>query len=106
MYHVRRLVALLAAVLVTLMRSGVCWSGEPDVGQGRTLSLATGKVVERCGTVDKGAPKQAPALDEIQRLMAAGRVTAGGVIPVHVHVIYSGSTGNIPQSWIDAQILV
>ena len=100
--------ALSAVVVLSLVGMGIASAGEPDVGQGgRTFSLVpAAKVIERCGTVDEGAPKNAPLEEEIQRLMVAGRVAAGGVIPVHVHVLYSGNSGNIPQSWIDAQILV
>lgn len=40
----------------------------------------------------------------LRRYVDEGRVSATGVIKVAFHVIYSGSTGNIPQSQIDAQI--
>lgn len=108
MHRSRFAVTLMAVVLfLSIVGFGIASADEPDVGQGRTFSLApAGKTFEKCGTVDRGAPKNAPGFEEIQRLMASGRVAAGGVIPVHVHVIYGGSTGNVPQSWIDAQILV
>jgi len=103
------LLVLAAIALSSLFALGIAAAGEPDVGQTLTdaRQLAdNGQTVFRCGTVDKGKPKAAPDFDQIQRWISENRVAAGGVIPVHFHVIYSGSTGNIPQSQIDAQILV
>ena len=103
------LLVLATMVLSVLLGIGIAAAGEPDVGQTLTdarVVADNGAVLYRCGTVDRGKAKTAPDFDQIQRWLSENRVSAGGVIPVHFHVIYSGSTGNIPQSQIDAQILV
>ena len=60
----------------------------------------------RCGTVARGRPAPAPAPDQIRRWIADKRIAAGGVIPVAFHVI-SGprGEGNVPEEWLDAQIV-
>src|SRR5439155_271836 len=103
------LLTLAAILLFCLLGLGIAAAEKPDAGQGLTdarQQADNGQTVFRCGTVDRGKPKTSPDFDQIQRWITENRVQAGGVIPVHFHVIYSGSTGNIPQSQIDAQILV
>ena len=75
-----------------------------------------GETVYRCATEVHGTPARAPAEDQIRQWMSENRVAAGGVIPVNFHVIYSGTagtapnynaaSGNVPESWLDAQIAV
>jgi hypothetical protein len=73
----------------------------PRVGDG-------GDLLYRCGTDERG-PKHAitPEMQaQIDRWIAEGRFAAGGVITVNLHVIYSGSEGNVSDSQLDAQIAV
>ena len=83
-------------------------------GTGDTSALTTtaaapsGNTLLRCGTVDLPLAKQM----EIQKLLSSRVSTlAPGVvtIPVYFHVITKGTgvaNGDVPQSWIDAQINV
>jgi len=61
-----------------------------------------------CGTDETGAMMVAPDPMVIDKWIRENRITAGGVIPVNFHVIYNSSTGegNVPESWLDAQIVV
>jgi hypothetical protein len=69
----------------------------------------SGETVYRCGTV---APKRQDGISQAQvdRWVQENRIVAGGVIPVYFHVIYKTQRGqeigNVPQSWIDAQMTV
>ena len=86
--------------------------GEPDVGQGRWATSENGRVADngevvyRCGTDERGRAMHAPDKAEIDRYIQENRIAAGGVIPVNFHVIYSAGEGNVPEAWLDAQILV
>jgi hypothetical protein len=78
-----------------------------DVDHGPRV-VDTGEMVYRCATDERG-PKQAVTPEmraQIDRWIAESRFAAGGVITVRFHVIYSGSTGNVPESQLDAQIAV
>jgi hypothetical protein len=77
----------------------------PNEGHGPRKSDA-GETLYRCASDDRGKHVGGPDKKQIDLWIAENRIAAGGVIPVHVHVIYSGGTGNIPQSQIDAQIAV
>jgi hypothetical protein len=78
------------------------------------LVFASGPVLEdpevptlRCGTPEETVnPMAAPDLGTIDKWIRENRIQAGGVIAVNFHVIYSGSTGNVPESQLDAQITV
>ena len=110
--------ALLAMLVASLAFAGIALaSGEPDVGQtgifadrwmnnDNARNTDKGDVVYRCGTDDKGKPATAPDKDQIDRWISENRIAAGGVITVNFHVIYSGSTGNVSDADLDAQILV
>ena len=63
--------------------------------------------LQRCATgrpTDK--PVDVPDMATVDRWIQENRIAAGGVIPVNFHVIYSGATGNVPESQLDAQIAV
>ncbi|HSQ59212.1 MAG TPA: M43 family zinc metalloprotease, partial [Acidobacteriota bacterium] len=67
----------------------------------------TGEDVYRCATDERGPKIDAPTKAQIDEYLATNRIAAGGVIPVHFHVIYGrNNEGNIPESWIDDQIAV
>lgn len=66
-----------------------------------------GEVVERsCGTVTMSVVEQSQIEEQVTRYLAeqVPVLVSGGNIKVAWHVVYNGSTGNIPQSQIDAQI--
>ena len=93
------LVALIALALCCIAGMAVA-AGNPQGGP-----FASGDLV-RCGTVEHGRPTGAPPEDQIRQWIAESRIAAGGVIPVNFHVIYSGTEGNVPESQLDAQIVV
>src|SRR5262245_54192137 len=64
-----------------------------------------GETLYRCGTDERG-PRVAIDQALIDRMISEGRFQAGGQIPVYFHVITSGSSGNVPESQLDAQITV
>ena len=68
--------------------------------------LDEGVTSRSCGTVEVGPSVMAPDMAVIQQYIQEHRITAGGMIPVNFHVIYSGSEGNVPDSQLDAQITV
>ncbi len=57
-----------------------------------------------CGAPEPTGMEMDAVGTALRRYIAEGRASATGQIKVAWHVIYSGSTGNIPQSQIDAQI--
>lgn len=59
-----------------------------------------------CGAPEVSPVEQAAVTEAVAKFIKdhPNLVDAGGQIKVAFHVIYSGSTGNIPQSQIDAQI--
>jgi hypothetical protein len=60
-----------------------------------------------CGTAEPTALEMQSTLARIRRHVEEnGALAVGGQIKVAWHVIYNGTTGNIPQSQIDAQIAV
>ena len=65
-----------------------------------------GEDVYRCATDERGHKVAAPEKAQIDQWISENRVAAGGVIPVYFHVIYSGSTGNLSDAQLDAQIAV
>jgi len=76
--------------------------GLPDAGERKSDG---GDLVYRCGTDERG-PKVQIDKAQIDAMMAAGRFQAGGQIPVYFHVITAGSSGDVPESQLDAQITV
>ena len=91
--------------------AGSTVAGEPDAGNARWLipdnvrASITGEALYRCGT-DESGPKVRISKAQVDRWLAQNMVVAGGQIPVYFHVIYSGSEGNVPESQLDAQIVV
>jgi hypothetical protein len=74
----------------------------PDPGERKSDG---GETVYRCGT-DEHGPKVPMLQEQIDALMAQGRLQAGGQIGVYFHVIYNGGEGNVSDADLDAQILV
>lgn len=66
--------------------------------------LDDGVIASRCGTDETGQMLAAPDQASIEKWVRENRIAAGGVIPVNFHVIYYGSSGNVPESQLDAQI--
>jgi len=98
----------LLALGVTLPFAAVSRSAASPPPWARPENLrhaANGEALYRCGTDERG-PKV--RIDEagIGQGDLQNRVMAGGQIPVYFHVIYLGSEGNVPESQLDAQILV
>ena len=60
---------------------------------------------ERCGTADLDLALQEQVRVAVEG-MSGGPVIHEGIIQVAFHVIHNGTIGNIPQSWIDDQMLV
>ena len=108
----KRLLSLFALAGLALLLTAplALAAGEPDVGQGRWATAENGRmadngeIVYRCGTDDRG--NKAPDQAQIDRWIQENRVAAGGVIPVNFHVITNGSTGNVSDAQIAAQIQV
>jgi hypothetical protein len=98
------------AILVALAQAPASAErGRPFILDGVTFESQAAFIQSggRCGTVARGRPTRAPATDQIRKWIAENRVAAGGEIPVAFHVI-SGSRGegDVPEAWLDAQILV
>jgi hypothetical protein len=103
----------LAALAILLMAPAVL-ADEPSIDIGLRLMndpggrvADNGEVVYRCATDEKAGKLNAPDRAQIDEWIAQGRVAAGGVIPVNVHVIQGrGGAGNVTDAQIAAQILV
>jgi hypothetical protein len=78
---------------------------EPWANADNERKSDVGETVYRCGTDERG-PKTQIDQAQIDRLIQEGRFQAGGQIPVYFHVITSGSSGNVPESQLDQQIVV
>ena len=78
---------------------------EPWTNADNERKSDAGEILYRCGTDDRG-PKVQIDQAQIDRLIQEGRFQAGGQIPVYFHVITSGSSGNVPESQLDQQIVV
>lgn len=65
-----------------------------------------GEVVYRCATDERAGRMSAPDQAQIERWLSTNRVVAGAPIPVNFHVIHSGTTGNLSDAELDAQIVV
>ena len=95
-------------MIITAAGSKRGWIGATRfaIGDGNRLPPSAGEVV-RCATgrpVDR--PVDVPDMAQVDRWIQENRISAGGAIPVRFHVIYSGTTGNVPESQLDAQIAV
>jgi len=92
-------VRLLLPVALLLCTAGSAFAlklPESDVGGGSE---------RQCGTPTPSLAEQFAEGAALKRYVDEfGALAVGGQIKVAFHVIYSGSTGNIPQSQIDAQI--
>jgi len=67
----------------------------------------SGEDVYRCATDERGKKMSAPDKAQIDRWISENKIAAGGVIPVNFHVIYGRQgEGNVPESWLDAQVTV
>jgi hypothetical protein len=90
------LALLLSAATVAFARPSSPF-GEPE-GRGARLQTRT------CASPEPTASEMDAVATALRRYIDEGRASATGQIKVAWHVIYNGSTGNIPQSQIDAQI--
>lgn len=114
MIRARVRLALCTALLVTALPLLAFAEGNINPGDGDNgLEMGMIPVDEfglggyrHCATPHEANPAPAPDLSVIEAMQAAGTIQAGGVIPVNFHVIYSGSNGNVPEAWLDAQIVV
>src|SRR5512132_679883 len=96
--------------LALLLMAPIALAGDPDnpMADQRLLNDAggrmadNGEIVYRCATTDHG--RNAPDQAQIERWIQDNRIMAGGVIPVNFHVITNGSTGNVTDAQIAAQI--
>jgi len=92
--------SLLTALLVTAVLAPLAVA-QPVV-QPQTLP---DDELRACGTQDLSAAELGATESALKAFrLQMGALAVGGQIKVAFHVIYSGSTGNIPQSQIDAQI--
>ena len=66
----------------------------------------SGEDVYRCATDEHAGRMSAPDKAQVDRWLSENRVVAGAPIPVNFHVIYSGTTGNLTDAQLDAQIVV
>ncbi|HET9950644.1 MAG TPA: M43 family zinc metalloprotease [Candidatus Eisenbacteria bacterium] len=83
-------------------------SGGPpeDIFDMGARNADNGEAVYRCATDERGPKISTPDEAQIRQWISENRVAAGGVIPVYFHVIYNGSTGNLSDAELDAQIAV
>ena len=108
--------AVVALIVLALGCVGVALAGDPDAGQGMSgdrwmspdnaRNADNGDVVYRCGTDERGAKMSAPDKAQVDRWLSENRVVAGAPIAVNFHVITSGTTGNLTDAQLDAQIVV
>ena len=96
-------------MIVTAAGSKRAWVGATRfaLGDGNKQPPSNGEMM-RCATPGRPAdkPVDVPDMAQVQKWIEENRISAGGVIPVNFHVIYSGATGNVPESQLDAQIAV
>jgi hypothetical protein len=92
--------AVLALGLVTALATSAL--AENPFGHERPTKLLD--VARTCGAPEPTTFEMEAVQSAVRRYIEEGRAGATGVIKVAWHVIYSGSTGNIPQSQIDSQI--
>ncbi|HEY6571956.1 MAG TPA: M43 family zinc metalloprotease [Candidatus Eisenbacteria bacterium] len=109
--------AVVALVVLALGFAGIATAaGRPDVTPGdgqdhwftpdNARNTDDGDVVYRCATDEKAGKLSEADQAQIERWLSTNRVAAGGPIPVNFHVIYSGTTGNLTDAQLDAQIAV
>lgn len=92
--------AVLALGLATVFATASL-AANPFVTDRAVPSLDAGR---NCATPEPTLFESEAVQAAVRRYIEEGRAGATGQIQVAWHVIYSGSTGNIPQSQIDAQI--
>ncbi len=104
-------------VFALALSSSALAAGRPDAGSTgapadrwitpeNARNTDNGDQVYRCGTDERGPKVAAPDKAQIDQWIATNRIAAGGVITVNFHVIYSGSTGNLSDAALNAQIAV
>lgn len=77
----------------------------PTLAVAEQQELDLSSLSRKCGTLQL-ENVEAPDQDQIEAWIGSNMIAAGGVIPVNFHVIYYGSSGNAPESQLDAQITV
>jgi len=92
--------ATLALALATTFATAAFAANPFEVSRPvRTLDLG-----RNCGAPEPTSFEMEAVQAAVRRYIEEGRAGATGQIKIAWHVIYSGTTGNIPQSQIDAQI--
>jgi hypothetical protein len=95
------LASLIAVTLMMAVSASGAFAGRGPFGVNPKL-FETGR---NCATPEPSAAEiEAVGMALRRQVEEFGAAAVGGQIKVAFHVIYSGSTGNIPQSQIDAQI--
>ena len=94
--------SFLVATLLTLgLVASVAQAAERPFATHRPTTLEFGR---NCGAPEPTSFEMDAVASALRRYIEEGRAGATGQIKVAWHVIYNGSTGNVPQSQIDAQI--
>ena len=104
---------LLLMALALMLFASLAIAGQPMSFDDRSMGpqdrgerkADNGETVYRCATDERG-PKVDISQEQIERWIQENRIVAGGVIPVHFNVISARGVGNVPDSWINAQIQV
>jgi hypothetical protein len=100
----RSLLSALTLVLVAASLAAAPVRAQMVIDDGSSI---LGGGARTCGTPEPTLAEMQGLQDQVRQYIEQnGALAAGGQIKVAWHVIYSGSTGNIPQSQIDAQIAV
>ncbi|MCC6349618.1 MAG: T9SS type A sorting domain-containing protein [Candidatus Eisenbacteria bacterium] len=86
---------------LTALFASAALAGRPSTPDWRTPGLDGGR---NCATPEPTVFETEAVQAALRRYIEDGRAGATGQIKIAWHVIYNGSTGNIPQSQIDAQI--
>ncbi len=93
--------AALALVLVAAF-AAVSTAAKGPFGTPKPIS--SDYTARTCGAPEPTTTEMDAVGTALRRFVEEGRASATGQIKVAWHVIYNGTTGNIPQSQIDAQI--
>ena len=94
--------SVLVATLLTLgLVASLANAAERPFATRQPVSLEFGRT---CGAPEPTSFEMDAVASALRRYIEEGRAGATGQIKIAWHVIYNGSTGNVPQSQIDAQI--
>lgn len=94
-----------AALVLALCSASLVVAEEiPEDNPGGPIGGGDANAQRVCATEEPSSAQMDVVESAFKRWVEENGIQAGGQIKVAWHVIYSGSTGNIPQSQIDAQI--